>query len=286
MSSISLSTHPVSRAGRPPLATVSVGATTVHILSDGHLDIPAAFFSGAPEDTPDPVRFAANLWWVDTGDRVVLIDAGSGDSMKARFPDTGDLLMQYDLHHLGPSRITDIVITHMHADHIGGLVHEGVPAYPKANIHIARTEWEYWTDPDLVAQTPEDRRPAVMLTQSIAEKIRDQVQTHDGPSDLGDGINLVPAPGHTPGHCAVRVTSEGASMLLLGDAVVSGVLQFANPDITYALDSDPAQAVATRRALLSDLADTGDACAITHLAYPGAGYVARDGDGFRFTPVT
>ena len=286
MSRVSLTTRPIARSGDKPLATVNVGEIEILTLSDGHLDIPAAVFPGAPAGTPDPVRFGANLWMVRTGERVVLIDTGSGTALKSRFPDTGNLLMVYELEHLNPKYITDIVITHMHADHIGGLVEGDTLLYPKVTVHIAQAEWDHWTDPTLLDRTPDDRKAAVTQIQQIAEIIRGQVQTHDADADLGDGLSLVPAPGHTPGHSAVRVTSLDTTLMILGDALVAGALQFTDPAITYALDSDPAQAAATRQKLLSDLADAGTPCAATHLPYPGVGYVVRDGSGFTFTPLS
>ena len=264
--------------------STQIGPLTLTTWSDGALDIPAAYFPNASIKA-ESVRFGANLWQATTGDRVVLIDAGSGMFLKERFAETGQVHDGLGAGGIDPQAVTDIIITHMHADHIGGLVKDGVSAYPQAGIHISADEWGFWTDPDLASKMPEDMAPMIALLQMIAGILADQVIPHDGEADLGDGLRLLPAPGHTPGHCVVEITGADETVLILGDAVVSGDLQFPNPDVTYQLDANPAQAVATRKALLARIADEGLRFAVTHLPHPGLGRLTRDGDGFVFTPA-
>ena len=262
-----------------------VGHLTLTTWSDGGLDIPAEYFPNATLKTPT-VRFGANLWQIDAGARQILIDTGSGVFLKERFADTGRVNDALGAGGIDPDSITDIIITHMHADHIGGLLKDGEPAFPNATIHLSGVEWGFWTDPELASRMPDEMAPMIGLIQMIAGKVADQVTPHDGAADLGNGISLLPAPGHTPGHVAVQIIAGGETLLILGDALVSGDVQLENPDVTYQLDADPALAVAKRKALLARIADDGLRFAATHLPHPGLGRLTRRGDAYEFVPAS
>ncbi|MDJ0858216.1 MAG: MBL fold metallo-hydrolase [Dinoroseobacter sp.] len=258
---------------------MQIGASTVTVWNDGHFDLPCAYFLGVPENVElgETVRVGANLWLIETGDRRVLVDTGSGQALQARFPATGAALAD-----LSKETVTDIVLTHMHADHIGGFLGndwEGAP------VHVARAEWDFWTAPGLLEATPEDRKPMIEMIQMVALGLADRVVTHEGAVDLGDGLSLVPLPGHTPGHSGVRVASGGESLLIIGDAVISEALQFAYPDVGYALESDLGMAAETRGRLFAEVAASGERIAATHVPFPGVGTVEKAGDGWRFVAV-
>ncbi|MEM8591706.1 MAG: MBL fold metallo-hydrolase [Pseudomonadota bacterium] len=282
-------------AGRPDvsfaaeLATLNVGATRVSVLSDGHFDIPPAFFTGASDEAlaavGSPIEIGANVWLVQVGARRVLIDAGSGQALAAMFPTVGKLDMLLAAEGLNKGDIDDIVLTHMHADHIGGLMGPDANGFTSARIHVAAAEWAFWTNPDLASLVPDDQKPLVELVQAIAAPLADRVVTHDGEADLGDGLTLVPLPGHTAGHSGVRISSGDNELLIVADAIISQELQLADPSISYALDSDPDLARTTREALLAELSATSGLFASTHFAYPGIGRVARAGDGYGFQPM-
>lgn len=178
--------------------------------------------------------------------------------------------------------ITDVIVTHMHPDHIGGLLIGGQIAYPNAQFHVSNDEWGFWTSEDLVSQAPESNRPMILDIQSIAT---DRVTFHQGAYDLGAGVSVEPAPGHTPGHMVVHVSSGDEQLFLLGDAVISQDLQFQYPEAYSAFDAIPDLSVETRRDLFNKLAADEIAFSATRLAFPGAGYVSKRGSGYLFTPV-
>jgi glyoxylase-like metal-dependent hydrolase (beta-lactamase superfamily II) len=274
---------------RTPAETLSLEGLKVTPLSDGHLDIPAAYFSNlGPEElervTP-AARFGANTWLIETATRKILVDAGSGLWLRERFPASGALDWQDTAKTAERAAITDIVVTHMHADHIGGLSRAGKSLFPNAEIHIQAAEWDYWTDAALPEAVPEDRRPLIRLIQSLAEPLAAQLKLHEGEADLGNGITLLPAPGHTPGHQVVHLGSGREEILLIADTIVSGALQFDNPGVTYALDSDPALAVETRRQLFDRISADQLPFAVTHLTDKGFGYLQRRGSGYARTPL-
>lgn len=260
--------------------TLKIGDIELTTFNDGRFGLPAEYFSNIPSEISlgTKVEAGANLWTLRAGDHLFLVDTGSAEVLKQRFPDTGQAWP--DLQHQHP---TDIVLTHMHADHLGGFV-DGT-AFAGVKVHVARIEWDYWTNPALVDAVPEDMRPMVQMIQTVANGIADRVVLHDGESELAPGVNLVPLPGHTPGHSGVRVTGGDQELLIIGDAVISETLQFSNPNISYALDGNADQAIATRCDLLRDAADKGKTLAATHFAFPGIGKVEVNEDAFAFLPI-
>lgn len=273
-----------------PGPSLAFDGLTISSLLDGWLDIPADYFPDASPSEKRLVspaaRFGSNVWLVETPTRRVLVDAGSGSWLKQRFPETGQLGLEGKDSAVTATAITDVVLTHMHADHIGGLVAaDGSLFFPDAQIHVQQAEWAFWTDEALGARSPEGMRPMIGLIQMLAHGFRKQVTRHEGEVDLGEGLRLQPAPGHTPGHQIVHLSGGNRELLLLGDAVVSQDLQFANPDAAYALESDPALAANTRRTLFARIARDGIAFAATHMRTAGFCGLSGEGDGYRLQPI-
>lgn len=264
-----------------------VGNIAITALSDGHLDIPGDYFSNlsAEEQTlvMPTTRFGANTWRIETRERRMLVDTGSGHWLQSRFADTGCLSWASEEKSAERATITDILVTHMHADHIGGLVANGTSLFPNAEIHLQQAEWAFWTNPDLLTAAAEDQKPLIGLIQSLADAIRGQVTLHSGDTDVGNGVALLSAAGHTPGHQIIHLSGGGDQLLLLADTVVSDKLQFANPAIRYALDSDPAAAAHTRSALFDRIATDRIPFAATHLATKGFGHLEPRENGYVFT---
>ena len=258
---------------------LSLGETQLTVLDDGSFTLPAEYFLNVPDNVAaglgETVTIGANVWFIRSGEKRILVDTGSAHALKQMFPATGQAWE--DLQDEDP---TDIVLTHMHADHIGGLADPHV--FPDAQIHVSRAEWDFWTQEGLADAVPEDQRPMITMIQQVASGFADRAVLHDGESELAPGLVLEPLPGHTPGHMGLRVSEGNETLLIIGDAVISEALQFANPEISYALDGDAQQAVATRRALFEKCVDQNLTIAATHFAFPGVGKVVRDPDGFRF----
>lgn len=260
--------------------SLHIGEIELTTINDGRFALPGAFFTNLPkgQSAGEFVEAGANLWVIRAGERVILVDTGSAEALKARFPETGQAWG--DLHAHAP---TDIVLTHMHADHLGGFLDGS--AFGDARIHVARTEWEFWTNPALPDAVPEDIRPMVMMIQSVASGIADRVVLHEGQMEIAPGVDLVALPGHTPGHTGLRVRGGDQEVLIVADAIISEALQITSPETSYALDGDADQAIATRRSILRDAAQTGTILAATHFTFPGLGTVATEGDAYRFTPL-
>ncbi|MEM8792453.1 MAG: MBL fold metallo-hydrolase [Pseudomonadota bacterium] len=272
-------------------ADAKAGSIRITALSDGHFDLPPAAFSDQEPGSPaavealsalgTSVRAGANVWLLETPTRRILVDAGSGPTLQAKYPYTGQLPQALVATGVDPDSITDIIITHMHADHIGGLMRDDRRVFPSARLHIAEREWAYWTAPDRPSQVAPALKPLSQLIQAIVGTLTYEKTLHAGETDLVEGIWLVPAPGHTPGHLAVRIDDDGQQVLLLGDALISDAIQFAHPEVRYVLDSDPEGAAATRHALFDMIAADGIAFTATHLNSQALIGLSREGDGYR-----
>lgn len=269
----------------------AIGPAQMLALSDGHFNMPVTMFLGTPEDLRaklgDPVQIAANTYAYRAGDRTFLFDAGAGtdDFITQAFPTASKLPEDLESVGIAPGDVTDIVITHMHPDHIGGLALGDGPAFPNARIHIAAAEWNFWNAHGFANGGPEAMRPMIAAVQNTSNAVEDNVVLHNGSADLGAGVSVMPAPGHTPGHTAIVLDGGREQFIVVGDLTVHEEVHFANPSYGWALDVDGDLAVASRRSLLDMISADGLIMGAAHVSRPGLGRVERDGNGYRFLPL-
>lgn len=269
----------------------SLGNGQIIALSDGTFQFPADLWVGASDAQKaalgSPVTLAANAYVFRSGDRVFLLDAGAGNApfITNQFDTVGRVPAELAVAGIAPEDITDVVITHMHPDHIGGVIFDGKRTFPNATVHVNATEWAFWTRDGFASDAPEQMQAMVGSVQDTARLISDAVELHNGETDLGGGVVMQPAFGHTPGHNVVLLDLGTERLLMLGDTVVSDHIHFAHPAVGWALDADPTAAEATRRRLL-DMAATDDLIvAGNHVSAPGLGRIERSGDAYRFVPL-
>ena len=284
--------------GRPVLAEATeahrftLGEVEVLVLSDGHLTLPASILapSAPPEEfaalmtemhgaVPETVTPAANVVLIRSGDDLVLVDNGSGNKFQ---PTVGKLAENLAAAGVDPAAVTRVVFTHAHPDHVWGTLRDdGSLAFPNAGYYVGRAEWDFWTDPDLPAQMPEDLRPFALGAQRDLGAVKERVTLLKGGDAVVPGISVIDTPGHTPGHLSVLV--EGGEGLIVGaDVAHNEVVSLRHPDWAFGFDADPEQAIATRKALLDRAATDGTLYLGFHFTYPGVGRVERDGGAFRF----
>ena len=158
-------------------------------------------------------------------------------------------------------------------------------AFPNAQIHIASAEWEFWNAPGFVTSAPDQMRPMIAAVQELSRIIESNVSLHSGSADLGDGVSVIPAPGHTPGHSAIVLDGGSEQFIVVGDLAVHEDVHFANPTYGWALDVDGDQAVSSRISMLDMITTDGLIIGAAHVTKPGLGRVTRNGIGFRFVPV-
>ncbi|MDP9340731.1 MAG: MBL fold metallo-hydrolase [Actinomycetota bacterium] len=218
---------------------------------------------------------------VRSGDRVALIDAGLGDLAGPDAP-VGKLQGSLREAGVGPGDVDVVVISHGHADHIGGLTMERdgarVPTYGRARHHVWQSEWDFWTSPAADA-LPEMLLGPARMTFPVLEQAG-LVEPVGEETDVLPGVRLLPAPGHTPGHAVVAITSGGEGLLYVADAVVHQ-LDFEHPEWLSAFDAIPNLTVQTRRRLLDRAAQDGSPIVAFHVGY---GHVTRANGAYRFQP--
>ena len=278
-----------------------VGAFECMVVSDGTFAYPhpaKIFFVNAPRERLEQVLKKHNLdperWEqyvspypslvINTGQRRVLVDTGAG-SLE---PTTGRLIPNLQSEEIAPEDIDTVILTHGHPDHIGGNIDSrGKPAFPNARYIMWKDEWDFWTsEPDLAELDVDGHIKEVLIT--VARKnlppIQDQLELVDHETEIVPGIRAVAAPGHTPGHMAVAITSDSEQLLYISDAVIHPI-HLEQPEWYAAVDLAPEQVVTTRRRLLGGAAVEKPLVLAFHFPFPGLGHVVQKGEGWQWQPI-
>ncbi|EKD35834.1 MAG: hypothetical protein ACD_75C01761G0005 [uncultured bacterium] len=241
----------------------------------------ARMFVGNPK-----MQTAVNAYLINTGDHLVLVDTGAA---KLFGPSLGYVLQNMKASGYDPAQVDTVVITHMHPDHIGGLDDAGgQPLFPKAQIMVSQVDSDFWLSEKTADEAPTDVQPFFKMARDSAAPYlaSGQWKTFSAGSVLVPGIEAVKANGHTPGHTAYAVESEGQKLLIWGDLVHAHAVQFARPGVSIEFDIDQKQAIATRRSIMKAMAASKSLVAGMHLPFPGIGHVRAEGKGkYSWVPI-
>lgn len=254
---------------------------SVHALRDGAFHIPTAVLeaSGVPAGTSGETPIFA--FAIDFGAEIWLVDAGAGPCLGAEGGRALDALTEEGL---DSRKVSRILLTHLHPDHVGGLAdEEGQPRFPGAEVVVAHREWEDWLSPE--ARQAHDRDAAQVAAWAERALLGYPLLRLEGEADLGRGVRAIPAPGHRPGHLAFRLDAAGGGALFAGDVLHLPAWQLPNPDRGLVWDLDAEAARATRRRLLGLAADEDLLLAGAHLGPGGLARLERNGSGFRAGPA-
>jgi glyoxylase-like metal-dependent hydrolase (beta-lactamase superfamily II) len=216
---------------------------------------------------------------VNTGSEVILFDTGLGEG--GRVNGMGRLIEGLTAAGYTREDVTIVVLTHMHGDHIGGLMEGGKPAFPNARYVAGQAEYDFWVDPARAGTPAENGQKGVLASvKPLAEKT---TFIGDG-ADVVSGVTAMAAFGHSPGHMIYRLESEGRQLVLAADTANHFVLSLQRPDWEVKFDMDKAAAAATRRKVFDMIAADRLAFLGYHMPFPAVGYAEKLDTGYRFVP--
>jgi glyoxylase-like metal-dependent hydrolase (beta-lactamase superfamily II) len=283
----------------PSRYALRVGEIDVLVVSDGVLPLPTAMLAHNADPAAraawlhdmflptDAFDWALNVILVRSGGQTILIDAGLGFDPDLNLPRAGQMVKRLEAAGIDFASVTDVVLTHMHMDHVGGLLVDGVKESlrPDLRIHVASAEVKFWESPDFSRTSMPPGFPDAL--RSAAKRFIKEYHSHLRPFEenyeVAQGVVVHRTGGHTPGHSVVRLASGGEGLTFAGDAVFA--VGFDQPDWHNGFEHDPEEAARVRVRLLQELAKTGEMLVATHLPFPSVGRVAVDGDAFRWVPV-
>lgn len=224
---------------------------------------------------------------VNTGKEIVLFDTGNGTEGFVPPPAGGWLAKALGPAGFSADQIDVVVLTHAHPDHMGGLLANGKPAFPNARYVVGETEFAYWKrDDPLSAPKDSNTYKSAVMFRSYVLPLADRTSFLKPGGDVATGIRAVEAHGHTPGHLAFHIESEGKRLLLWGDCAHHEVASLARPEWHALFDMDKEQGAATRKRIYDMAATERVPVAAYHTSFPSLGFVERSGGAYRWVPVT
>ena len=286
---------PQVKTQAPGFYRVMLGDFEITALSDGTVALPvdklltgttaaktqktlARSFLKAPLDT------SVNGYLVNTGTKLVLIDTGAASLFG---PTLGNLLANLKAAGYQPEQVDEVYITHMHADHVGGLMAADKLAFPNATVRADKHDADFWLNQANLDKAPADAKGffqgamASMNPYVAAGKFK----PFDGDTELVPGIKAVATRGHTPGHSIYKVESKGQTLVLWGDLMHVAAVQFPEPGVTIQFDTDSKNAAVQRKRAYAEAAKQGYMVGSAHISFPGLGHLRVQGKGYEWVPV-
>ena len=232
----------------------------------------------------DSLETSVDAFLINTGSKLVLVDSGAGVLFG---PTVGKLQANLKAAGYRPEQIDEIYITHMHGDHIGGLLVDGKIAFPNAIVRAAQQEADFWLSKSNMDAAPKEAKDAYQaaMTMIAPYQAAGKFKPFNGDTELVPGVRAVAAPGHTAGHTVYVVESKGQKLVLWGDLMHVAAVQFPEPATTIKFDTDSKAAAAQRKKAYADAATQGYLVGSAHLSFPGIGHLRAEGKGYVFTPV-
>lgn len=283
-----------SPAGAGDIFRRRLGDIEIIALCDETFDMDTGLLTeadpGAVADLLDgaDTRASCNAYLVRQNGMTILVDSGAGDTF------AGSLQKALTRAGVAPENIDFVLLTHLHLDHVGGLLRQGKPAFPNAEIRLAEVERDFWFDDAGLARMSERLSPRlgeeftalhVKVAREALAAYGDRVRCFAGLGKVLSGVEAIPLRGHTPGHTGYLFGSGKERFLAWGDMVHVAAVQFSLPDACMLFDWDARLAAGARRWAFAEAATQGWLAAGAHLPFPGLGRLWRSGDTFRFAPL-
>lgn len=221
--------------------------------------------------------FSTIAYLVNTGKKLILIDTGGRGSA----PTYGQIFKNMKAAGYSPEQVDDVFITHMHADHMGGLSEKGERSFPNASVHVDEHELAQWQKQSIKGSVAGKTVVALLKPYIDAKKY----EAFEGDTIFFPGFRAIASHGHTEGHSFYAIESEGQKMVFWGDFIVNDKVQFEMPDVTPPGESDPAKGIAMRKQHFADAAQQGYLIGGAHFSFPGVGRVRDLGGKYVWTPI-
>ncbi len=232
----------------------------------------------------EAVPTSVNAYLINTGSKLVLVDAGAAGLFG---PTLGQLLSNLKASGYQPEQVDEIVITHMHGDHVGGLVLDGKLVFPNATVHADRHDADFWLSQANLDKAPKEMQDFFKGAQASLNPYvaAGKFKAFDGDTVLVPGIKAIATHGHTPGHTIYAIESKGQKLVLWGDLMHVAAVQFAQPSVTITFDVDSKAAAVQRKKAYADAAKGRYLVAGAHLPFPGLGHIRAEGKGYAWVPL-
>jgi glyoxylase-like metal-dependent hydrolase (beta-lactamase superfamily II) len=286
---------PQVKTSAPGFYRVMVGDIEVTALSDGTVPLPmdTLLTNVAPDQLQKafaksyikaPVETSVNAYLVNTGQKLVLIDTGAA---KLFGPTLGNLQASLKAAGYSPEQVDEVYITHMHGDHVGGLMNGDKIAFANATVRADKHDADFWLSQANMDKAPADGKG---MFQGAMASINPYVKagkfkSFEGNTELVPGVKAMGSHGHTPGHTTYVVESKGQKMVFWGDLMHVAAVQFENPSVTIQFDSDSKAAAEQRKLAYADAAKNGYLVGVAHISFPGIGRVRAEGNGYVWLPI-
>ena len=291
----SFAAAPAAKAQSPGFYRMMVGDIEVTVVSDGTVDLPMAeILKDMPRKDIDrllarsflgtPTETSVNAFLINTGSKLVMVDTGAGTFFG---PTLGNLLKNLKAAGYSPEQVDEIYITHMHGDHLGGLIADGKANFPNAVVRADQHDADFWLSPATLEKASKDEKGFVQAAQAAFKPYVDsgRFKPFEGDTELVPGVRSHASHGHTPGHTTYIVESGGKRLVLWGDLMHVAAVQFPAPYVTIQFDSDSKKAKAERLKAFAEAAKQGDWIGAAHLPFPGVGHIRAEGRGYAYTPA-
>lgn len=275
------STHETIRVGNIEVTPLLDGIFPIglELIPDADCERGRALLEQAARPKSGPTPEPIFSFYVKGNGQQVLIDSGCGRLFGPGLGKVPDRLASLDV---SVHEIDMVILTHMHPDHIGGLLlDDGSPRFTQAELVVTKMEAEYWLDEKARRAAPIHFQPFFDAAASVLERYHDRIRYLDDNPFIGRGLTSLPLPGHTPGHIGVYIEDGEDKLLVWGDVIHSATLQLAQPNWPIAFDVEPKRAADTRSALFQRVAD--EQLRVLGMHLDGAGYLRRAGSGFIFS---
>lgn len=286
---------PMVKTSAPGFYRVMLGDFEITALSDGTVALPVNTLltniskgkidkALAKSYLSSPLETSVNAYLINTGDKLVLVDTGAAGLFG---PTLGHFMENLKAAGYQPEQIDEIYITHLHGDHMGGLMVGEQLAFPNAVLRVDQRDIDFW-----LSQANMDAAPEAMkgffkgAVASIGPWVKaGKLKTFDGNTDLIPGVKSVSTYGHTPGHSIYMVESRGQKLALWGDLMHVAAVQFATPEVTIQFDIDSKSAAKQRQQAYAEAAKQGYLIGSAHLSFPGLGHLRKVDKGYSWLPV-